>query len=128
MRDREIAELAARLAALDDGQDRRVGLEIIIALGRLRWAGTADWLRNHLTRPDAALAHAAMQSLRLSSNWPAALELLDAPDDEPLRGIALRAMSRQYDAGLVDGLLERLVAREGWRSFARVCRLPGARL
>ena len=32
------AELAARLAALGNGQDRRVELEVIIALGRLRWA------------------------------------------------------------------------------------------
>jgi putative heme-binding domain-containing protein len=110
-------ELAAHLAALVDGQDHRVGLEIIIALGRLRWAGTADWLRNHLTRPDAALAHAAQQSLRLTSNWPAVLRWLDGPDDAPLRGIALRAMSRQYDAGLVDGVLERLSReRDGDRS------------
>ncbi|MEX0642518.1 MAG: HEAT repeat domain-containing protein [Pirellulales bacterium] len=126
------AELAARLAALDNGQDRRVLLEIIVALGRLQWPGTARWLKDNLTNPDAALAHAAMQALRQSRNWPAVLNLLDAPDNDPLRGIALRAAARQYDAGLVDGLLEKLSRekdavrlREYADCLARVYKKPG---
>ena len=125
-------ELAARLAALGQGQDRRLGLEIINALGRMRWVGTADWLKDNLTKPDAALSHVARQALRQSSNWTAALKWLDAPNDEPLRGIALRAMSRQYDVGLVDGLIERLSReKEGARllecagCLARVYKRPG---
>ena len=102
------AQLAARLAALGLGQDPRVTLEIVVALGRLRWPGTAGWLRENLHKPDAALSHAAMQALRQSNNWPAVLNLLDAPHDDLLQGIALRAAAGQYDAGLVDGLLERL--------------------
>jgi glucose/arabinose dehydrogenase len=112
------AELAARLAALGKGQQRRVELEIMIALGRLRWSSTADWLKNNLNEPDVALAHAAMLALRQSGNWPAVLTLLDAPNNDPLRGIALRAVARQYDSGLIDGLLEKL-SRE--KDKVRVC-------
>ncbi len=36
--------------------------------------------REALRQPDAALAHAAMQALRRSANWPAVLALLDGPD------------------------------------------------
>jgi HEAT repeat protein len=125
-------ELAARLAELGKGQDSRVGLEIMVALGRLRWRGTADWLKDNLTKPDAALAHATMQALRQSGNWPALLNLLDAPDSDPLRGIALRAVAGQFDAGLVDGLVERLSrekdsgrVREYADSLARVHKKPG---
>src|SRR5581483_3955451 len=49
------AELAGRLAALAADRDPRVLLEVIIALGRLRWSELPAWLRKHLDRPDAAL-------------------------------------------------------------------------
>ena len=65
--------LAARLAALAKGQDSQVLLEVVVALGRLRWAGTADWLKENLANPDLPLAHAAQQALRRSENWPAVL-------------------------------------------------------
>jgi putative membrane-bound dehydrogenase-like protein len=127
-------KLAARLAELGD-RDPKVELEVIIALGRLRWSGIADWLNdgmNSLREPDAALAHAAMQALRRSNNWTAVLKLLDAPSEQLLRAIALRAVSRQYDAGLVDGLLERLSrekeidrSRAYADSLSRVYRKPG---
>src|SRR5262249_13685364 len=71
------ASLAVRLAALGEGQDSLVRREVVIALGRLRWAGIPDWLRQGLSNPDAALAHAAMQALRRSQNWSAILKLLD---------------------------------------------------
>jgi putative membrane-bound dehydrogenase-like protein len=101
-------KVAEQLAALARGEDARVVLEIIIALGRLRWVGTPDWLRQTLTRPDAALAHAAMQALRRAENWPATLKLLDEPSDQPLRAIALRAVAGRYEATVVDGLIDRL--------------------
>jgi putative membrane-bound dehydrogenase-like protein len=112
------ADLAARLAALGKGQDGRVQLEIIVALGRLQWPGIANWLKENLTEPDATLAHAAMQALRRSGNWPALLNLLDAPSGNSLRAIALRAAARQYDPVLVDGLMER-VSRE--EDVVRLC-------
>ena len=112
------AELAIRLAALANGQDRPARLEILVALGRLHWPGIADWLNDHLITPDVALSHAAMQALRRSGNWPAILNVLDVPDDDPLRSIALRAVARQYDTGLVDGLLEMLSREKG---AARLC-------
>jgi putative heme-binding domain-containing protein len=112
------AKTAERLAALAEGKDPQVILEVVVALGRLRWAKPAEWLRQTITARrfpnesfDAqypALAHAAQQTLRRAGNWPAVLQLLDLPDSEPMRRIALRALAEQADPDVVDGLLERL--------------------
>lgn len=104
----EAAALAPELAALAPGRDPRVVLEVVIALGRLGWAATPAWLRQHLVHPDAALAHAAMQTLRRAGNWSGVLELLNLPDTEPVRAIALRAVADRAEASLVDGLIARL--------------------
>src|SRR5439155_26779047 len=45
------ARLAARLAALAAGREPRVVLEVVIALGRLRWAAAPDWLHKNLSKP-----------------------------------------------------------------------------
>src|SRR5262249_2256193 len=126
------ADLAVRLAELGKGQYSRVQLEIIVALGRLRWASAPDWLRQHLGKPDAALAHAAMQTLRRSENWSAILKLLDESSDEPLRAIALRAVAERYEPKVVDGLIERVRTekdavrrREYSLALARVYKKPG---
>src|SRR5205823_3294321 len=83
------AALAARLAtlAVAEGRDPRVVLEVVIALGRLRWTGAPDWLRRTLSHQptDPALEHAAMQTLRRSRRWNAVLSLLDEPDSSPIR-------------------------------------------
>jgi putative membrane-bound dehydrogenase-like protein len=102
------AALAARLAALGKRQDSCVLLEVIVALGRLRWAGVPDWLRQNLSQPDAALAHAALQALRRSENWSTILQLLDEPDGAPMRAIARRAVAERFEPKVVDGLIERL--------------------
>jgi putative membrane-bound dehydrogenase-like protein len=102
------AALAERIAALAAGADWRVQLEAVVALGRLRWAGVADWLRKNLAKPDPVLAHAVQWALRRSGDWPAVLKLLDKPGTEPLHAVARRAAAGQYDRGLVDGLIERL--------------------
>src|SRR5262249_37238237 len=81
-------ELAKRLAALGAGRDPRVQLEVVIALGRLRWIDAPAWLRANIARPDAALAHAMQWTLRRSGNWSAVLKLLDEPDASPIPGIA----------------------------------------
>ncbi len=127
------AGLAGRIAALAVGADARVQLEAVIALGRLRWAGAPAWLRRNLTRPDPAIAHAAMQALRRAANWPAVLRLLDEPSAAPIRAIARRAVAGQYDARLVDGLIERLQKeadpgrrREYAGLLARVYQKPAA--
>jgi putative membrane-bound dehydrogenase-like protein len=126
------AALAARLAALGKGQDRRVLLEVIVALGRLRWAGLPDWLGRNLTKPDDALAHAAMQALRRSENWSAILQFLDEPDGASLRAIARRAVAERFEPKVVGGLIERLrrepvAARrlEYADALTRVCKKPG---
>jgi putative membrane-bound dehydrogenase-like protein len=126
------AAFAERLAALGKGQDSRVLLEVIIALGRLRWAGLPDWLTQNLAKPDAALAHAALQALRRSENWSAILQLLDEPDGAPMRTIALRAVAERFEPTVVDGLIERLrtepVAarrREYADALTRACKKPG---
>jgi putative membrane-bound dehydrogenase-like protein len=126
------ATLAARLAALGKGQDSRVLLEVIIALGRLRWADLPDWLRQNLTQPDTALAHAALQALRRSQNWSVILQLLDEPDGAPMRAIARRAVAEQFVPKVVDGLIERLRTeptaarrREYADTLTRVYKKPG---
>jgi putative membrane-bound dehydrogenase-like protein len=101
------ATLAGRIAALAAGADWRVQLEAVVALGRLRWAGTPGWLRKNLKNPDPVLAHAAQWALRRSGEWPAILRLLDETAD-PFRAICRRAVAGQYDRILVDGLIERL--------------------
>src|SRR5262249_7759849 len=124
------ADLSARLAGLARGQDPRVGREVVIALGRLRWPGTVDWLCHNLGTPDVALAHACQQALRLSGNWPEVLKLLDEPG--PLRASAVHAVAERYEPEGVDGLIERLHGetntgrrREYADALARVCRKPG---
>ena len=71
-------QLAERLAALGTGEDPRVLLEVVVALGRLRWVGAANWLERHLEgrrleNPDGALTHAAAETLRRSRSCPAAV-------------------------------------------------------
>src|SRR5207249_2589090 len=103
-----------------------------VALGRLKWAGTADWIAKHLKNPDAPLAHAAMQALRRAGNWPAVLKLLDRPTSDAARAIALRAVAGQYEPAVVDGVIERLKSdadaarrREYADALTRVHRKPG---
>ncbi len=132
-------DLAVRLADRAKGQDDRVLLEIVIALGRLRWTGAPDWLAQNLSNvgrisnpSSTALAHAAMQTMRRSENWPAILKLLDKPAGEPIRLIALRAVAERYESKVVDGLIARLGAekdttrlREYADALTRVHQKPG---
>jgi putative membrane-bound dehydrogenase-like protein len=125
-------ELAGRLAALAEAKDPRVVLEVVIAVGRLRWAGAPAWLQRTVANHDPALEHAAMQTLRRSGQWDAVLRLLDEPDVSPIRAIALRALADRYEPAVVDGLIARLGAepRAARRSeyadlLTRVARQPG---
>jgi putative membrane-bound dehydrogenase-like protein len=112
------AKTAERLAALSDGKQPQVLVEIIVALGRLRWARSPEWLSKTLSAAHYAnqtidaqhptLAHAAQQTLRRARNWPEVLRLLDLPDGEPIRRVALRAVADQPEPEIVDGLIERL--------------------
>ncbi len=131
------AALAARLAEIGKGQigkgqDDKVLLEACVALGRLRWGDTARWLKENLVKPDPPLAHAAMQALRRSGNWPAALPFLDLPESNPLRATALAAVAERYEPAVVDGLMERLKVevnlsrrQEYAELLARVHKQPG---
>jgi putative membrane-bound dehydrogenase-like protein len=101
-------KVVQRLRALGRDADPRVLLEVVIALGRLRWAEAPDWLRQRLARTDAPLAHAVMQTLRRSGNWTAVLKLLDEPTASTIRPIALRALAGQFEPVVVDGLVDRL--------------------
>src|SRR5207237_9826204 len=83
------------------------------------------WRKGKLGSADAALSHAAQQTLRRAGNWPAVLEWLDDP---ALRPIALRALAEQAEAEVVDGLIKRLQGtndRESAQLLARVHRKPG---
>jgi putative membrane-bound dehydrogenase-like protein len=126
------AVLAARLADLAGGRDPRVVREVVVALGRLRWKGSPAWLRKTLQQPDPALAHAAVQAMRRSANWPAILALLDEPDDGPSRAAALTAIADRAECEIVDGLIARLGRepdpdrrRHYADALARVHKLPG---
>ncbi len=103
-------EIARFLATLKDRDDPRIMLEIVIALGRLRWADAPEWLTTNVTKPDdaPALAQAAMQTLRRADNWPAVLKILDQSGNLAMRTIALRALSDRHESAVVDGLIERL--------------------
>ncbi len=121
-----------RLAALARGQDPRILLEVVVALGRLRWADAPGWLRQNLGSPDPSLAHAVQQALRRAENWPAVLEWLDETDASPLRPIALRSLAEQAHVDVADGLLRRLETtpapqrrRELAELLARIHRKPG---
>src|SRR5262249_29248050 len=126
------AELAARLATLADDRDPRVLLELTVALGRLRWREAPGWLHKTLVRPDPALAHAAVQAMRQSANWPAVLALLDGPDTGPTRALALRAIADRAEPQVVDGVIARLSRepdaarrRQYADALARVHKKPG---
>jgi putative membrane-bound dehydrogenase-like protein len=126
------AAIATRLAALAKGQDERVQMAIVVALGRLRWTDAPGWLSQILAKPDPSLQHAAMQTLRRADNWPAVLELLDQPTDAPIRSIALRALAVRHQSTVVDGLIQRLGSdpdplrrREYADALARVYKKPG---
>jgi putative membrane-bound dehydrogenase-like protein len=124
-------KLAERLATLAEGKDVRVQLEVVVALGRLRWTGAPAWVAKTIPKPDVALAHAAQGALRRSGNWPAVLKLLDEPASDPIRGIARRAIACQYHPQLANGLIDRLKKttdatrrREYADLLTRVCRKP----
>ena len=105
--------IAQRLAGLAEEADARVVLEVLVALGRLRWSGAPAWLSQHGKWDDSALEQAAMQLLRRSDNWPAVLALLDergatGTASVKLRTLVLQAMADRADETVVDGVLERL--------------------
>jgi putative membrane-bound dehydrogenase-like protein len=114
--------LANTLAGLAAGQDPQVTREVLIALARLGWQEAPAWVAKLFKiqpqRPDPSFEHAAILALRRSANWPALLALLDKPDSEPIRSLALRAVAECFDPELVDGLIERL---ETERSPDRRC-------
>ena len=126
--------IAERLAKLALGKDPRVLLEIVIAVGRLQWREAPDWLRKTLAGErniEPVLAHAAMQTLRHSGNWPLVLLMLDLPHDALIRPIALRAIAGQHHPAIADGLIERLEGKDVQRrieyagALTRICRQPG---
>jgi putative membrane-bound dehydrogenase-like protein len=127
------AAIAKRLAFLGGASEPQVLLEIVIALGRLRWPDAPAWLAMNVKLFDPTLAHAAQQTLRRAGNWPAVLKLLDEPSTEPTRAIALRAVADQYEASLVDSLIDRLRRetdatrrREYADALTRVCKKPAS--
>ena len=96
-----------------DGAKPRVLLEVLIALGRLRWSGAPRWLAQTWKGGDPAQAHAALRLLRDSENWPDVLTLLDRPGrprpaSPDLRTVALRALGDRANPTIVAGIDDRL--------------------
>jgi putative membrane-bound dehydrogenase-like protein len=127
------ATLAANLAELGMTAREHLRMEVIIALGRLRWAETAHWLKQIFLHPDEpALLHAAMQALRRSQNWPAVFTLLDKPPHVVVFDVAIAAIAGQFDPAIVDELQKRLQSgpsfsyREHYADLlTRICHKPG---
>jgi putative membrane-bound dehydrogenase-like protein len=108
--------LPERLAsvAFEEGATFPLRRAVVVAIGRLRWNDTPIWLWENQLRlgveyGDTALEHAVQQALRRAGNWPAVLDLIEATrPTTTLPRIALRALARQYDVTVADGLLARL--------------------
>ena len=105
--------IARRIADLASGAKPRVLLEVLIALGRLRWSGAPRWLAQTWKGGDPAQAHAALRLLRDAENWPDVLALLDRPDrprpaSPDLRTVALRALGDRANPTIVAGIDDRL--------------------
>ncbi|MEX1095041.1 MAG: PVC-type heme-binding CxxCH protein [Planctomycetales bacterium] len=137
--DREFA-VARRLFKLAEQElaelgDRRVALEALIAIGRLRWRETPHWFTtgSHAAAlvGDASLEHAAVQALRRSGKWRDVLMLLHPVTEGPERTIALRALSGQAVPEVADGLIELLQHPDPTRrleyadALTRIHRKPG---
>ncbi len=105
-------KIAERLVGLDVDSDPRILLEVVIALGRLRWPGATVWLHQHITKnADETVMHAAMQTIRRSANWPDTFAILDDPQ-AAVRPSARRAIAEQTETAIVDNLLERLQTKQ----------------
>ncbi len=107
-------QVCRRLAQIADGADSRVRLEVVVALGRLRWSEAPSWIGRTWAKADPALTHAGMMLLRRCENWPGVLRLLDESPDwnaasrSDVRTMALRAVANQGHGAIADGLLQRL--------------------
>ncbi len=141
-------DVAKRLAALTHSRRDDVKLEVVVALGRLKWAQAPLWMSQEFKTMDPVVAHAAQQTLRRCGDWLAVLRLLDGPsqnqpplkhdssENQPrlvvLRDVALRALADQADKKIVDWLEVRLQLaidptqrREYAALLSRVHRKPG---
>src|SRR5262245_7118723 len=104
--DPEIAKRLAGLVGVPFASD--VVQEVIIAMGRLRWAGAPAWMQKNriaelFTFP--MMGHAVQQTLRRAGNASAVLDWLEDP---PLRPVALRALATMAEPAVADGLVKRL--------------------
>ncbi len=126
------------IAALMDRNDGAPMLEVVIAIGRLKWNSTPHWMSLHLTEMNPEIAHAAQKTLRRCGDWIAILRLIDDPSKNStfrpiplppfgsqgkrggrsgedvkrrsflLREVALHALADQADKSIVDGLEVRI--------------------
>ena len=107
-------EIAPNLARLADGEDDLVVLrEYVIAFGRARWDGLADWIAKRAGQADHAFTHSAAQALRRTENPEKTLKLLDLSGNSPIRKIALHALSEKAETVIANGLISRLAAESG---------------
>ncbi len=134
-------DVAKRFAALARSEQDGVMLDVVVALGRLKWAGAPLWMSEKMRAMDPVVGHAAQQTLRRCGDWLAVLRLLDGPfetfSESPprlvaLRDVALRALADQADKRIVDWLEVRLQLatdptqrREYAQLLSRVHRKPG---
>jgi putative membrane-bound dehydrogenase-like protein len=123
------AMIAKRLSGLVHWRTPGATFDVLVALGRLRWAQAPLWMSQNLEWVTPEFEHAAQQTLRRCGDGFAVLRLLDGreqnlpsrfkpktigqPDPPttpgvPLRTVALRALADQANTRIVDGLEARL--------------------
>ncbi|MBC7817450.1 MAG: HEAT repeat domain-containing protein, partial [Planctomycetaceae bacterium] len=117
--------IAERLSGLVHWRHPHVTLDVVVALGRMKWRPAPYWLSKKLRTTSPVIAHAAQQTLRRCGDWLEVLRLLDVPSPPPpalvkhdppqdlpgsvsIRDIALRAIADQPVMEIVDGLEVRL--------------------
>ncbi len=122
-------DVAKRLSGLVGRFHYHVKMEVVVAIGRLKWNEAPLWIAQNLPLMTPVDAHAVQQTLRRCGNWGAVMTLLNGsvPELPPqirqklkrdsvsnplpsvsLRTAALRALKDHSNAEIVDGLDARL--------------------
>ncbi|TXT37420.1 MAG: hypothetical protein FD138_664, partial [Planctomycetota bacterium] len=103
--------IAKRFAEVAQERGSEATLDVVIALGRLKWAQAPNWMSKNLKSLAPVVAHAAQQTLRRCGDWPEVLRLLGSRYEPPPRTssrsihrVALRALADQADERVVDWL------------------------
>ncbi|MCH2203256.1 MAG: HEAT repeat domain-containing protein [Fuerstiella sp.] len=103
-------DISRRVAEIANDADPRIILEALLVMRRLTWAAAPEWMADHLSIDDPAVAHASQQTLRNCSNWSAVVRLLD--DVPRFRKVVLHAIAELRIGFLAEQLIQRVEQAE----------------